>query len=95
MDYEYFNARLNNEFRIVFAPGHEHAAKLIEVTKLPEVPGQKREPFSLLFQTDLRDHYFNQGVFTVKDQQDELTLFLVPVGQDPQSGAVNYQAIFN
>lgn len=95
MDYEYFNALLKHDLIIEFATGHEHAARLVEVTKLPDVPGQKRAPFSLLFLTDLRDQYFEQGIFTIKNEDEDMSIFLVPVGFDPKTGGVLYQAIFN
>jgi hypothetical protein len=55
----------------------------------------RQDPFTLLF-TGPPDMVLHQGTYTMAhDGLGEVVIFVVPVGPDPESAKMRYEAIFN
>ncbi|HWK89654.1 MAG TPA: hypothetical protein VNP72_06645, partial [Longimicrobium sp.] len=55
---------------------------------------RRREPFTLVFRGPAGGH-LPQGLYTLKAEDvDDLELFLVPIGPDPQGDGMLYEAVF-
>ena len=79
-----------------FTEEDKRSAQIIEVNALAKKKDLKRVPFSIVFQTDLIEAYYEQGTFKVVLPNDlEEYLFMVPIGVDPESGGMRYELVFN
>ena len=68
---------------------------LHQVRRLEPHPGPRAEPFSAYF-LGPRSPALPQRIYTVDhDQLGTLDLFLVPLGPDPKTGGMLYEAVFN
>lgn len=89
-----FNAFLNKIFTIQISDEIHLDAELVELTKLNNYSSLEREPFSIVFRTEQKTEYYQQGIFTiVHPQKGNLDLFLSPLGFD--SVGMKYEAIFS
>ncbi|MCD0464383.1 hypothetical protein [Flavobacterium sp. ENC] len=89
-----FNAFLNKVFMIRISDEIHLDAELVELTKLNNYSSLEREPFSIVFRTEQKTEYYQQGIFTiVHPQKGNLDLFLSPLGFD--SVGMKYEAIFS
>jgi len=73
-----------------------HAVTLVEATAAesrPDVPRQ--DPFTLVFVGEV-DAHLPQATYVLRhDAMGEVTIFLVPIGPEPDSGRMRYEAVFN
>ena len=89
-----FQPHLNETFSIRFTPEATHPAQLTRVTPWSHGSDKYRQPFTLEFETDLKEVYYLQGSFTlVHPTAGELFLFMVPIGLG--SNGMRYEAVFS
>ncbi len=83
-----FSMRISDEVEVKLV--------LIEVKGLNTNRPDVRLPFSLIFESDQIDEYYEQGVFQVTHKElKAIDLFLVPIGPKGEKGGMLYEAIFN
>ncbi|PXY44926.1 DUF6916 family protein [Flavobacterium hydrophilum] len=89
-----FDTLLNTAFTISISDEVQLDAELIEVTKLNNYSPLERNPFSIVFRTDQKNEYYEQGIFTiVHPEKGDLQLFLSPLGFDDMG--MKYEAVFS
>lgn len=90
-----FDAFLNKVFTIQISDEIQLNAELIEFTKLNNnYSPLEREPFSIVFRTEQKNEYYQQGIFTITHPlKGNLDLFLSPLGFD--NVGMKYEAIFS
>lgn len=89
-----FNALLNKVFKIQISEEIELDAELILVTEFNSYSPLERIPFSLVFRTEQKNEYYEQGIFTlIHPVEGKLDLFLTPLGFDEVG--MKYEAIFS
>lgn len=89
-----FNPLLNKVFTIRISDEVLLDAELIELTKLNNYSPLERSPFSIVFRTEQKNEYYQQGIFTiVHPKKGNLELFLSPLGFD--SVGMKYEAVFS
>jgi len=89
-----FNSLLNTIFVIKISEEVLLDAELISATELNSYSPLERTPFSLVFRTQQKDEYYEQGIFTViHPQEGNLELFLTPLGFDEVG--MKYEAVFS
>ena len=89
-----FDTLLNTAFTISISDKVQLDAELIEVTKLNNYSPLERDPFSVVFRTDQKNEYYEQGIFTiVHPEKGDLQLFLSPLGFDDIG--MKYEAVFS
>jgi hypothetical protein len=89
-----FDSLLNKIFIIQISDEVQLDAELIEVTKLNNYSPLERNPFSIVFRTEQKNEYYEQGIFTiVHPKKGNLELFLSPLGFDKVG--MTYEAIFS
>lgn len=92
---EGFDACLGQRFDMVAGPDASRAVALTRVTPLATHANAARESFSLIFESDEPDAW-PQGNYDVTHATlGSAPIFLVPIGPDPESKRMRYQAIFN
>lgn len=96
-EYKDFLDNVGTEFTVTGElGGHALVLELVSVTPLPSTGvGQRAEPFSLEFRGP-DEPLLEQRIHALKhDELGDLDLFLVPLGPDPETGRMRYEAIFN
>ncbi|WP_394773001.1 DUF6916 family protein [Flavobacterium sp.] len=89
-----FNSLLNTIFKIQISDEIQLDAELTEVTELNNYSPLERSPFSLVFRTEQKNEYYEQGIFTiVHPLKGNLDLFLTPIGFDKVG--MTYEAVFS
>ena len=89
-----FDTLINNVFSIRISDEVQLDAELVEVTKLNNYSPLERNPFSIVFRTDQKNEYYQQGIFTiVHPEKGDLQLFLSPLGFD--NVGMKYEAVFS
>ncbi|MBX9806974.1 MAG: hypothetical protein K2X95_04165 [Flavobacteriaceae bacterium] len=89
-----FNTFLNKLFTIRISDEIQLDAELIEITKLNNYSPLERSPFSIVFRTEQKNEYYQQGIFIiVHPQKGNLELFLSPLGFD--NVGMKYEAVFS
>jgi hypothetical protein len=89
-----FDTFLNKVFTIRISDEVLLDAELIELTKLNNYSPLERNPFSIIFRTEQKNEYYQQGIFTVvHPKKGDLQLFLSPLGFD--TVGMKYEAIFS
>ncbi|ABQ05709.1 DUF6916 family protein [Flavobacterium johnsoniae] len=89
-----FNSLLNAVFTIKFSEEIQLDAELISVTEFNSYSPLQRTPFSLVFRTQQKNEYYQQGIFTViHPEEGNLELFLTPLGFD--EAGMKYEAVFS
>jgi hypothetical protein len=89
-----FDPHLNKVFTIRISDEVLLDAELIELTKLNNYSPLERSPFSIVFRTEQKNEYYQQGIFTIiHPQKGNLELFLSPLGFD--SVGMRYEAVFS
>lgn len=89
-----FDTLLNTVFTISISDEVQLDAELIEVTKLNNYSPLERNPFSIVFRTDQKNEYYEQGIFTIlHPEKGDLQLFLSPLGFDDMG--MKYEAVFS
>ncbi|MDQ6530988.1 hypothetical protein [Flavobacterium sp. LHD-85] len=89
-----FNSLLNEVFIIKFSEEMQLNAELISVNEFNSYSLLERTPFSLVFRTQQKDEYYEQGIFTiVHPEEGNLELFLTPLGFDEVG--MKYEAVFS
>lgn len=89
-----FDPHLNKVFTIRISDDVLLDAELIELTKLNNYSPLERSPFSIVFRTEQKNEYYQQGIFTIiHPQKGNLELFLSPLGFD--SVGMKYEAVFS
>ncbi len=93
---EYFLESKGSMFTIFFTADNGLPAEMHEVNELPVLKESDIRPFSLIFLTWQNNQYYGQGTFLLADGQgNRFPVFLVPVGPQPETGRMQYEAIFN
>ncbi len=91
---EEFKTLLNQQFHIQFTPDVRLGAELIELTELSGYSPLERKPFSIVFRTEQKTEYYNQGTFIlVHPDTGEIPLFMTPQGFD--GIGMKYEAVFS
>ena len=89
-----FDPHLNKVFTIRISDEVQLDAELVELTKLNNYSPLERDPFSIVFRTEQKNEYYQQGIFTVVHPiKGDLQLFLSPLGFD--SVGMKYEAVFS
>ncbi|BDU24145.1 hypothetical protein [Flavobacterium sp. GSB-24] len=89
-----FNSLLNTIFVIKISEEVQLDAELISATEFNSYSPLERTPFSLVFRTQQKDEYYEQGIFNViHPQEGNLELFLTPLGFDEVG--MKYEAVFS
>ncbi len=89
-----FDTVLKNKFTIKITDTILLRAEVIEVTKLINYSPLDRIPFSIVFRTEQKDEYYDQGIFTIiHPEKGDLQLFLTPLGFD--TIGMKYEAVFS
>ncbi|KAF2339718.1 MAG: hypothetical protein REI96_19965 [Flavobacterium nitrogenifigens] len=89
-----FNSLVNRVFVIKISKEIQHDAELISVTEFNSYSPLQRTPFSLVFRTQQKDEYYEQGILTViHPEEGDLELFLTPLGFDEVG--MKYEAVFS
>ncbi len=89
-----FKSLLNKKFEITFSENVSLEADLIEVLELKGYSVSDRVPFSMVFRTELKNQYYNQGIYKISHPVKGLIdIFLVPIGID--SEGIKYEAVFS
>lgn len=91
---EDFKPLLNQQLHIQFTPDVRVGAELIELTELSGYSPLERKPFSVVFRTEQKTEYYNQGIFVVvHPSSGDIPLFLTPQGFD--GIGMKYEAVFS
>lgn len=90
-----FDTLLNKIFTIRISDEIQLDAELVELTKLKNnYSPLERHPFSIVFRTEQKNEYYQQGIFTIVHPcKGDLQLFLSPLGFD--NVGMKYEAIFS
>ena len=89
-----FRPHIGAAFRLTPAEGEAFVAVLATVTDYAVSAGAPRPPFALAFRAPA-DTACGQGMYRVeRDGADPLEIFLVPIGPDPESDGMLYEASF-
>jgi len=89
-----FKPYTGEDFSISFSATETVVATLRDVVDLPGHPHIERKPFSLLFETKQKDHYYPQAIYSVKHPlHGNLEIFLVPMGFGAEG--MQYEAVFS
>ena len=89
-----FDILLNKIFTIRISDEVQLDAELVQLTKLNNYFPLERDPFSIVFRTEQKNEYYQQGIFTVVHPiKGDLQLFLSPLGFD--SVGMKYEAVFS
>lgn len=91
---EDFKILLNQQLPIQFTPDVILGAEVIELTELGGYSPLERKPFSVVFRTEQKTEYYNQGLFVVVHPNlGEIPLFMTPQGFD--GIGMRYEAVFS
>ena len=89
-----FQPYLNESFSVLFTPEAVHSARLTRITPWSHGSDKYRQPFTLEFESDLKEVYYLQGTFTlVHPTAGELALFMVPIGLG--ENGMRYEIVFS
>jgi hypothetical protein len=89
-----FDTLINTVFTFRISDEISLDAELIEVTKLNNYSPLERNPFSIVFRTEQKNEYYQQGIFTIlHPEKGDLQLFLSPLGFD--NIGMKYEAVFS
>ncbi len=91
---ETFKPLLQSTFELPFQDAENWELILTEVKEFPDIEGQPRKRFSLVFQTSHTDQYLQQATYLLRHADlGEIHLFMVPLGPGPQTGFL-YESVF-
>ena len=94
LSYQDFSGYLNQLFNINFGGEVVLSAELVEATELTGYSPLERKPFSIVFRTQQKNEYYQQGTFLIKHpEKGDIPLFLVPKGFD--TVGMKYEAVFS
>ena len=94
LSYQDFSGYLNQSFNIHFGAEVVLAAELVEATELSGYSPLERKPFSIVFRTQQKNEYYQQGTFIIQHpEKGDIPLFLVPKG--PDNVGMKYEAVFS
>ncbi|SFC55481.1 DUF6916 family protein [Flavobacterium phragmitis] len=89
-----FNSLLDKIFIIKISEEIQLDAELISVTEFNSYSPLERNPFSIVFRTQQKNEYYEQGIFTIiHPEEGNLELFLTPLGFDEVG--MKYEAVFS
>jgi hypothetical protein len=89
-----FKDLVNKIFRIRFHEEVIFDAELIDAQMYVPRNETNRGSFSLIFRTQQKNEYFNQGICTLEHpNKGHLQLFIVPIGTD--NHGMKYEVIFS
>ena len=89
-----FDTLLNTVFTIRISDEVQLDAELIELTQLNNYSPLERTPFSIVFRTNQKNEYYEQGIFRiVHPKKGDLELFMTPLGFD--NAGMRYEAVFS
>jgi len=89
-----FQPQVGKDFFIHFSNGAVTIAQLEKVVDLPRYADLTRKPFSIQLQTNQKDHYHQQAIYTIEQPAlGSMQIFLVPVGYNEKG--MLYEAIFS
>lgn len=88
-----FQSYINQSFPIRFTAEVTLPATLISVTAWGSESDKYRQPFTLEFQTEQKNEYYQQGTFViVHPDAGELPVFMVPISVN--AAGARYEAVF-
>lgn len=91
---EDFKPILNQHVNLRFTTEVNVVAELIEITELEGYSPLDRKPFSVVFKTEPKPQYYNQGIFDlIHPSFGEISIFLTPLGFD--KNGMKYEAVFS
>ncbi|QSW91325.1 MULTISPECIES: hypothetical protein [Flavobacterium] len=89
-----FNPFVNKVFIFKISEEIQLDAELISVTESNGYSPLERTPFSLVFRTNQKNEYYEQGIFNIiHPEEGSLELFLSPLGFDEVG--MKYEAVFS
>ena len=89
-----FQPLLNQKFNFNISAEVSLESELIEVTEFNGYSPLERTPFSLVFRTQQKKEYYNQGIFSIEHPtHGVMDLFLSPKGFDDVG--MKYEAVFS
>ena len=93
---ELFEPRVGQKFSVLFEdPNEKLDIELVEVSRLPETGIGRPEPFSLLF-LGSSNELLPQNTYRLHNEDTgEIDIFIVPLGPDPETKRLRYEAIFS
>jgi hypothetical protein len=89
-----FESLIDNTLKIHFNDDYILQAEVISVFDGMIYAESIRTPFSIIFRTDQKNQYFEQGTYPIiHPEKGEIPVFLVPIG--PDEFGMRYEAVFN
>lgn len=89
-----FEKHLHQKIDIFFSETAKLEAEILEITYLMQNNLTDRQPFSVVFRTEQRTEYYQQGNFVMQIPcLPPFHIFLVPLGFDEKG--MKYEAIYN
>lgn len=89
-----FDTFLNTVFTIRISDEVQLNAELIELTQLNNYSPLERTPFSIVFRTNQKNEYYEQGIFRIiHPEKGDLDLFMTPLGFDDVG--MRYEAVLS
>lgn len=89
-----FESLIDNSLKIHFNDDYILQAEVIAVSDGMTYAESIRTPFSVIFRTDQKNQYFEQGTYPViHPKKGSIPIFLVPLGPDDKG--MKYEAVFN
>ena len=92
-----FSPHVGDAFRCQGQSGEDCQLQLVEATGRDGPEGAEPEQFSLVFfDPDASvDSYLPQAIYPLEHQTlGSLSIFIVPIGPDPQRNGMRYEAVF-
>jgi hypothetical protein len=89
-----FKSLINNSIKIHFNDDYILPAEVISISEGMTYAESIRTPFSVIFRTDQKGQYFEQGTYPIiHPEKGNIPVFLVPLGPDDKG--MKYEAVFN
>jgi hypothetical protein len=92
---ESFDACLGHRFVLKEGGGATRVTHLRQVTPLGRHPAATRESFSLIFECEDAVVWPQGSYEVIHESLGTAVIFVVPIGPDPDSKRLRYQAVFN
>jgi hypothetical protein len=89
-----FKPLLHGTFVLPFQDIDDWELTLSEVNEMPDIPGQSRKRFSLVFHSANSEQYLQQATYLLKHEKiGDNHFFLVSLGPGPDGGFL-YESVF-
>lgn len=85
---------LNKRIHIQFTNDVKMSAQITGLTEFNSYSPLERKPFSVVFRTEQKSEYYNQGIFgVILPSEEKISIFLTPQGFD--GVGMRYEAVFS